>query len=211
MPFPEPMPDPGTETLRRYVMATPSPKTGRYLDLLHGNFVRLPTEERTQFLQTLGLDSRSVTDAELAFMLQPNWRSRITAAWMIGLDRREQFRKRIGGLLLASELTYAGQGYCIALALLGTTEDAVLLTTYLDRYLRRPECRYDQEWALGALLHLDGALGTTHAAGFLEPDGLWSQWVNDRTTPPEKLRQYIGEMCALAEEYAQHDAPPGHP
>ncbi|MFC8278370.1 DUF6000 family protein [Streptomyces sp. NPDC057271] len=209
MPFPEPMPDPGTDTLRRYVMATPSPKTGRYLDLLHGNFVRLPAEERAQFLQTLGRDSRSVTDAQLEFMLQPNWRSRITAAWMIGLDRREQFRDRIGGLLLASELTYAGQGYCIALALLGTTEDATLLTTYLDRYLRRPECRYDQQWALGALLHLDEALGTTHAAGFLDPDGLWSQWANDRNTPPERLRQYIGEMCALVDEYAQHDAPPG--
>ncbi|WP_405387215.1 DUF6000 family protein [Streptomyces sp. NBC_01102] len=211
MPFPEPMPAPGADTLRRYVMAAPSPKTGRYLDLLHGNFVRLPAEERTQFLQNLGLDSRSVTDAELTFMLQPNWRSRITAAWMIGLDRREQFRERIGDLLLASELTYAGQGCCIALALLGTTEDAALLTTYLDRYLRRPECRYDQEWALGALLHLDGALGATHAAGFLEPDGLWSQWANDRNTPPERLRQYIGEMCVLADEYAQHDAPPEHP
>ncbi|MER7568929.1 DUF6000 family protein [Streptomyces sp. NPDC097941] len=211
MPFPEPMPDPGTDTLRRYVMATPSPKAGRYLDLLHGNFVRLPAEERTQFLQILDLDSRNVTDAELKFMLQPNWRSRITAAWMIGLDRREQFRERIGDLLLASELTYAGQGYCIALALLGTTEDAALLTTYLDHYLRRPECRYDQQWALGALLHLDGAIGTTHAAGFLEPDGLWSQWANDRNTPPERLRQYIGEMCALADKYAQHDAPPEHP
>ena len=184
MPFPEPMPDPGTDTLRRYVMAAPSPKTGRYLDLLHGNFVRLPAEERAKFLQALGLDSRSVTDAQLEFMLQPNWRSRITAAWMIGLDRREQFRERIGDLLLASELTYAGQGYCIALALLGTTDDASLLTTYLDHYLRRPECRYDQEWALGALLHLDGALGTTHAAGFLEPDGLWSQWATDRNRPP---------------------------
>ncbi|MFI5474567.1 DUF6000 family protein [Streptomyces cacaoi] len=205
------MPDPGTGTLRRYVIATPSPETGRYLDLLHGSFVRLPAEERTQFLQTLGRDSRSVTDAELDFMLQPNWRSRITAAWMIGLDRREQFRARIGGLLLASELTYAGQGYCIALALLGTTEDAALLTAYLDRYLRRPDCRYDQEWALGALLHLDGALGTTHAAGFLEPNGLWSQWTEGRNRPPERLRQYIGEMCVLADEYAQHDAPPEHP
>jgi len=62
VPFPEPMAAPGTDTLRRYVMATPSPETGRYLDLLHGNFIRLPAEERTQFLQTLGLDSRSVIE-----------------------------------------------------------------------------------------------------------------------------------------------------
>ncbi|QFZ71880.1 hypothetical protein GFH48_00010 [Streptomyces fagopyri] len=203
MSFPEPTPDPGTDTLHRYVIATPSAETGRYLDLLHGNFRRLPAEERTRFLQALGLDSRSVTDAELEFMLQPNWRSRITAAWMIGLDRREQFREPIGELLLASELTYAGQGYCIALALLGTPADAALLSAYLDRYLRRPECRYDQEWALGALLHLDHALDTEHAAGFLKPEGLWDRWVNDRNQSPTKLGQYIDEMCALAHEYAQ--------
>lgn len=58
MPFPEPMPDPGTDTLRRYVTATPSPKTGRYLDLLHGNVVRLLTEERTQFLSTSSAGGR---------------------------------------------------------------------------------------------------------------------------------------------------------
>lgn len=210
MPLPEPVPDPGTDTVRRYVTATPNPGTSRYLSLLHGNFRRLPAEERTQFLQALGLDSRSVTDAELAYMLQPNWRTRITAAWMIGVDRREQFRERIGDLLLASKLTYAGQGYCIALALLGTTEDAALLTAYLDHYLRRPECRYDQQWAMGALLHLDEALGTTHAAGFLEPDGLWSRWATDRDPSPKKLRKYVGDMCALADEYARPDAPPGH-
>ncbi|MEU9117514.1 DUF6000 family protein [Streptomyces sp. NPDC048483] len=89
------------------MIATPSPGTGRYLDLLHGNFRRLPAEERTQFLQALSLDARRITDAELEFRLQPNWRSRITAAWMIGLDHREQFRDRIRELPPASELDLA--------------------------------------------------------------------------------------------------------
>ncbi|WP_394426146.1 DUF6000 family protein [Streptomyces sp. SGAir0957] len=204
MPFSEFRSDPGTGTFRRYVMADAGSKIGRYLNLLHGNFIRLPAEERTQFLQALARDAQSVTDAELEYLLQPNWRSRIAAAWMIGLNRREQFRAHIGGLLHASELTYAGQGYCIALALLGTDEDATLLTSYLDHYLRQPECRYDQPWALGALLHLDGTLGTAHAAGFQEPDGLWGQWANDRNATPEELRQSIGGMCVLADEYAEH-------
>ncbi|MFE9310261.1 DUF6000 family protein [Streptomyces sp. NPDC088353] len=40
---------------------------------------------------SVGLGLRSVTGAPLEFMLQPNWRSRTTAAWMIGLDHRERF------------------------------------------------------------------------------------------------------------------------
>ncbi|MFE5141237.1 DUF6000 family protein, partial [Streptomyces fagopyri] len=127
----------------------------------------------TRSLQTPGLDPRNITDTQPELTLQPN------------------------------RHTHTGQGYCIALALLGTPADAALLSAYLDRYLRRPECRYDQEWALGALLHLDHALDTEHAAGFLKPEGLWDRWVNDRNQSPTKLGQYIDEMCALAHEYAQ--------
>ncbi|MFJ7497634.1 DUF6000 family protein [Streptomyces sp. NPDC097727] len=41
-------------------------------------------------------------------LLDSEWRSRITAAWLIGLSRREPFRRRLGGLLLVGDLTYAG-------------------------------------------------------------------------------------------------------
>ncbi|MEU3730636.1 DUF6000 family protein [Streptomyces sp. NPDC033538] len=33
------------------------------------------------------------------------WHSRLTGAWLIGVDRRERVRERIGDLLLASEVT----------------------------------------------------------------------------------------------------------
>jgi len=67
------------------------------------------------------------SDRELATLLDSEWRSRLTASWLIGLDRREQFRAKIGEQLLSSELTYAGQGYCLALARFATTADAELL------------------------------------------------------------------------------------
>lgn len=201
MSFPPPLPDPATDAIRRYVIG--GAKRGRYLKLLGGNFVRLQAEERATYLQELGRDARQVTDAELEFLLQDrNWRPRIVAGWLIGLDRREQFRERLGTLLMASEFTYACQSYCIALAMLGTQEDAELLTAYLDHYLRRPECRYDQPWALGALLRLDEALGASQAGAFLEPGGLWESWANDHSAEPTQLKERIAEMCDLADHYA---------
>lgn len=100
--------------------------------------------ERTSFLQLLAASARQATDDELATLLSSEWRARLTAAWLIGLDRREQFRARIGDLLLASEVSYAGQGYCFALARLGTTADAEVLAAYLNEYLPQPDKRYDR-------------------------------------------------------------------
>jgi hypothetical protein len=104
-------------------------------------------------------------------------------------------------LLLASELVYSGQGYCFALASFGTPQDAGLLSEYLDRYLPQTELRYDQPWALGALLHIDRKLGTRHAARFMTDDGLWQRWAiatQGSVTDPGDYRRRIGAMCELA-------------
>lgn len=138
-----------TAAIRRYV----NPETGsigRYGWLLHGNFMRMDQAVRTPFLRQLAASARQASDHELAILLDSEWRSRLTASWLIGLGRREQFRGRIGELLLASELTYAGQGYCLALARFAATADAELLAAYLDSYLPQSGKRYDQPWALGA-------------------------------------------------------------
>ena len=103
--------------------------------LLNGNFLALGQAKRRRFLRKLGRSARQVSDRELAILLESGWRERLTASWLIGLDRREQFRDRIGELLLASEMGYAGQGYCLALARFATPDDASLLASYLDTYL----------------------------------------------------------------------------
>ncbi|MFC7646321.1 DUF6000 family protein [Streptosporangium lutulentum] len=53
------------------MIGTPESETGRYLDLLHGNFLDLPDWRQADFLQALGRDARQVTDAELECMLAP--------------------------------------------------------------------------------------------------------------------------------------------
>lgn len=52
-------------------------------------------------------------------------------------------------------------------------DDAAILSDYLDKYLPRIDCFYDQHWAIGALLHLDSRLGASRASRFLDPEGLW--------------------------------------
>jgi hypothetical protein len=184
--------------IHRYV----KPRTGslgRYMWLLNGNFVVLGEGKRRRFLRKLARSARRVSDRELAILLKGGWRERLTASWLIGLDRREQFHDRIGELLLASEMGYAGQGYCLALARFAAPGDAALLATYLDTYLPQLDKRYDQDWALGALLHIDAVLGTDQAARFLTDGGLWQQWQRTEETPAE-LRAFIDELCSAADE-----------
>lgn len=188
------------DVIDRYVKPA-TQGVGRYLHLLHGSFARDDESERTPFLRSLSTAAREITDEELEILLGGEWRSRLTAAWLIGFDRREHFRDVLGDLLLASQLCFAGQGYCIALARFGADEDAQHLTAYLDRYLRLPDCPYDQHWAISALLHIDGRTGSEHAAHFLAPGGLWHQW-NEAQYRPSPPSRFIDELCALAFEGA---------
>ena len=188
--------------IRRYVIGPGNAE--RYLELLGGDFMWIDKAKRALFLQQLALAARQASDHDLAMLLDSEWRSRLTASWLIGLARRDQFRKRIGGLLLASEVTYAGQGYCLALARFGTAADAELLVAYLDAYLPQPDKRYDQHWALGALLHLDEQLTADRAARFLTDGGLWQQWNRTEKTPAEH-RELIRQLCSAADEAMNTD------
>ena len=183
--------------IRRYV-TPPTGTVARYLRLLNGNFMAMDEAGRTPFLQQLAASARHASDHDLAVLLGSDWRCRLTASWLIALDRREQFRQRIGGLLLASERPYEGQGYCLALARFATAADADLLAAYLDSYLPQPDKRYDQHWALGALLHLDEQLAAGRASRFLADGGLWQQWRRTEMTPAQ-LRELMRQLCSAAD------------
>lgn len=173
----------------------------RYLTLLHGNVTRLPEQPRTKFLQALRDDARRIGDAELDLMLGPDrridWRPRLTAAWLIGLDGRTSYREALAALLMESQAPYAGQGYCLALARFGAPADADFLAAYLDRFLPTDQ-PYDQRWALGALLHIDNRLGTAHAARFVSPGGLWhrSRFAADN---PVDVARRMTKLCGIGE------------
>ncbi|MFC9755857.1 DUF6000 family protein [Streptomyces sp. NPDC056921] len=188
---PEPL-----DIINRYVKPA-TQGVGRYLHLLHGNFARDDESERTPFLQSMRAAAREITDEELEVLLESEWRSRLTASWLIGFDRRDHFRDILGDLLLASQFCFAGQGYCFALARFGTDEDAQHLAVYLDRYLRRPDCQYDQHWAISALLHVDSLTGSEHAARFLAPGGLWDQW-NEAQPRSSSPSRFMDDLCSLA-------------
>jgi hypothetical protein len=73
--------------LRRYV----SPGKGeirRYLKLLGGSFLLLPEPELRRFAHSLAKDAQQITDEHLRILLASEWRARLTAAWLIGLDQR---------------------------------------------------------------------------------------------------------------------------
>ncbi|MCM2580053.1 DUF6000 family protein [Streptomyces meridianus] len=180
----------------------------RYLRL-GGGLLRLTGSERTAFTSELGEAAAEIAPRELAALLDCGWRERRTAAWLIAISGRTEFRERLGELLTASEVCCTGQAYCIALCTFGTPADAGLLVSYLDRYLRRPDLHYDQAPALGALLHLDARLGTDRASPFLAPDGLWRQWLDGppRKTGCEDVEDYrrtVAGLCAVVDEAAAY-------
>ncbi|MEH0557539.1 DUF6000 family protein [Streptomyces sp. B21-101] len=191
--------------IRRYVSVD-----RRHLELLHGNIQRRRVQpvERTAFLRELVADSERVDDQEFAALLGhgSGWRERLVAAWLAGIGGRTRQRQRIGELLIESRQTYAGQGYCFALACFGTSADAQILCDYLDQYLRLPDLYYDQHWAIGALLDIDTQLGSDYAERFTAADGLWQQWTRDKSPDYLQAQQNrVTELRALIEEARQAD------
>jgi hypothetical protein len=100
--------------------------------------------------------ARSVSDVEIRTLLSiREWRGRLVAGWLVGLSKRKALVGEIADLLLASEQPYTGQGYCVALGLIGDDKCPNYLRAYLSKYLPLHGRFYDQEWAIGALAHIE--------------------------------------------------------
>ncbi|WP_306329228.1 DUF6000 family protein [Streptomyces venezuelae] len=182
----------------------------RYMELRGARYLRPDQPPRHRFARLVIDDAAAITDGELDALLAYEWRSRYTAAWLIGVDRRASFRDRIGELLLASEVCFAGTSYAFALARLGTHADAELLAAYLDRYLPRTDLPYDQGSVLGALLRVDAGLGTSYAERFTAPGGPWDKWIGaqshlhaDPYWTPEALRRSTDLRCDFADGWTR--------
>ncbi|SCD36294.1 hypothetical protein GA0115245_12943 [Streptomyces sp. di188] len=160
-------------------------------------------------MRDLREDAGLITADEVAKLLEGGWRERRTAAWLVAVSRRTEFREHIGELLLASEVCCVGLAYCVALASFGTARDADLLAAYLDRYLCRPDLAYDQAVVMGALQFIDLNLGGGQADRFREPGGLWQQWLQDAphmqgdSDPTPFFLSLIRRLCAFVDECAE--------
>lgn len=153
-----------------------------YMRMLHGNFSHMLlaqelSEDRTETMETI---RRCVADVEPTIVevliAQREWRARLVGAWYAGLRGWRQFIDQLGRLLLDSELCFAGQGYCVALACFSGVECAEHLCSYLDKWLPATNKFFDQHWALPALKWIDKNLHTEFAGKYLTPDGTWDRW-----------------------------------
>ncbi|GAA1552796.1 hypothetical protein GCM10009731_03570 [Streptomyces globosus] len=189
--------------VRRYV--TPG---RRYLKL-SGSLLRMESREYDRFMQDLREDAGLITQQEIAMLLEGSWRERRTAAWLVAVSRRTEFREHLGELLLASEVCCVGLAYSVTLASFGTARDADLLAAYLDRYLRRPDLGYDQAVVMGALQFVDLNLGGGQVDRFRQPGGLWQTWLRDAphqqagTDPTPHFLSLVRRLCAFVDECAE--------
>ena len=84
-----------------------------------------------------------------------NWRTRSSGAFFTAIKNYTEFQDTIGNLLLKSEVCYAGEIYCLALAEMNNKKSVEYLNKYLDYYLTKQELWFDQNQAIGALCYLD--------------------------------------------------------
>jgi hypothetical protein len=132
------------------------------------------TTDNNELLQQFASTSREVTADIVAKMLgEFDWRPRIVGAFFAAINDYKELDDLLGRHLVKSEVCYAGGGYCLALAILGTPHAKEVLITYLDYYLQRQDLWFDQVDAFCALEHLDPA-----AAGQFEDR--WNVFVADQ-------------------------------
>ncbi len=155
-----------------------------YLRILHGNYASriVVGEERTKFNGEVRIALAEITPEIATKLLSGYWREAITGSWLAGLKRFPECQHQIGRLLLQSKTCYAGQSHAFAMACYADDASVEFLTRYLDTYLRKTDCCYDQGWAMPALMWIDEQQRTDHAAQFLSPGGLWEQFTADKVS-----------------------------
>ncbi|MEM1070486.1 MAG: DUF6000 family protein [Planctomycetota bacterium] len=153
-----------------------------YLSILHGNYATriVVGAEREQFNADVRTALSSMTPEIASELIRGYWREAITGSWFAGLKRYRECRESIGDRLLESKTCYAGQSHAFAMACFADDASVEYLTRYLNTYLRRTDCYYDQDWAMPALMWIDDVQETHHADEFLAPDGLWNHFTADK-------------------------------
>ena len=71
----------------------------------------------------------------LSLLVWFNYRSRLVAAYFAAIEDMTEFTEHLGRLLLRSDVTYAGEGYALALATFNSELAREFLTKYLDYHL----------------------------------------------------------------------------
>ena len=127
-----------------------------------------------------------------------NWRTRIVGAIFSAIMNYKSFEEQIGTLLLKSEVTYAANGYVLALARFNSSKSVEYLRQYLDHYLNQKDLWFDQDDVMATLKWLDNQNGTTNHLDFLDN---WNKFTSDKENwNLDKAYQRIqNEMSAIEE------------
>ncbi|MGX1810506.1 DUF6000 family protein [Nocardia sp. NPDC055321] len=150
--------------VRRWVVSDVH-RPGRYMRLRNIQPL-LDKPEQARFETGLALDAWQITDGELHTLLELDWRAQLTAAWLIGLDRRTRFRHTLERLLTCGVIA-PDRALFLAFARFGEPADADTLVDYLQN--RTPVVArrvVTKEFAFDALTALDDQLGTNYSAQF---------------------------------------------
>lgn len=182
-----------------------------YMRFLHGNFRHLcqakeSFEARERFIMSLQSALSEIEPGVIDRLWRGEWRARLCASWFCGLKSWRQYQELIGEALLESQVCYAGQGYCVALACFGDRPSTEYLSRYLDIYLPQLDKFYDQHWAMPALIWIDERLATNHSSEYLKPGGLWDRWIagdsgRTRNSCLEVSKRRFNETLLCAFEY----------
>ncbi|SFR35206.1 hypothetical protein SAMN04488005_0778 [Yoonia tamlensis] len=137
-------------------------------------------------------------DILLTMLGEFNWRPRKVGAIFAAISKNQDVENIIGTHLLKSEVCYAGQGYCLALASFESVSARTFLIQYLDYYLQRTDLDFDQGSALGALAYLDPILGSDILSELIPAYYLWQQHRPHRSAAENVINNFGQQMASIA-------------
>lgn len=143
-----------------------------YLLLLGGNVFSESPEAQRRVYEALLEAVLCVPKEEVERWLSLGWRERLVAGWIFAARRLDAMRPLLKAKLLQSEVCFAGEGLALAVARFGDAYAQDDLEKYLQEHPPGGKHSYDQEWVIGALVWLDGRIGTTRAAKYLASPGI---------------------------------------
>jgi O-acetyl-ADP-ribose deacetylase (regulator of RNase III) len=129
-----------------------------------------------------------------------DWRPKVAGTRFAIIKNLSGAEELIGKLLLRSDVCYAGEAYCLALARFNTPAGRQTLNTYLDCYLRRPDLCYDQKAALDALSYLDAQNGTHDTVAF---ETLWHDFMADKPNRSWNREQSAQRVAQTLKAYTR--------
>ncbi len=181
------------DNIKRYVRDGIEPNRGRFSALhVPVRAKGLPREVIERWVEPLYVNFFSASSdaavgelwnemtAEVVALLLSdfNWRPRCVGGYLVALRDMHGFTDVLGKLLLRSDVRFAGESYCLALAQLNTPIARGFLDEYLSYYLTRPDLHFDQGSAMGAVAYLDEVNGTEELGKFVAS---WDEFVGERT------------------------------